>query len=116
MATNFAERLREERFRTGLNQLDFGALAGVTKSAQLNYEKGDRSPDAVYLMALLPHGVDVHYLLTGVRAEQAGAGLTPGQALWLKLESQLHDEDRAVALHVQEALIASRQKGSKARG
>ncbi|MDR6357399.1 transcriptional regulator with XRE-family HTH domain [Pseudomonas psychrotolerans] len=59
------DRLRLERLRLGMNQADFAALAGVTKTSQFNYEKGDRSPDANYLAALRPHGVDIHFVVTG---------------------------------------------------
>lgn len=64
----FGARLREERERKGLSQADFGALGGVGKLAQLNYEKGDRSPSAEYLQLIGGHGVDIDYLLFGVRA------------------------------------------------
>lgn len=61
------DRLKEERQRLGLNQSDFAALAQVTKNSQLNYEKGERSPDAVYLAAVAGAGVDVLYVVTGER-------------------------------------------------
>lgn len=62
------QRLREERERLGLNQVDFGAVGGVKKVAQINYEKGERQPDAAYLSAVAAAGVDVLYVLTGVRS------------------------------------------------
>jgi len=65
--SHFGTRLAEERKRLGMNQTDFGALAGVLKQAQLTYEKGSRKPDAAYLEALIGHGVDVAYLFTGNR-------------------------------------------------
>jgi transcriptional regulator with XRE-family HTH domain len=65
MQSNIGERLRKERERLGLSQLAFGELGGVKKLAQLNYEKGDRYPDAQYLAALARFGVDVQYVVTG---------------------------------------------------
>nr|DAX66263.1 MAG TPA: helix-turn-helix domain protein [Caudoviricetes sp.] len=62
---NFAERLKEIRLQKNLTQEAFAAIAGVTKKSQLNYEKGERSPDADYLMRLAEEGLDVKYLLTG---------------------------------------------------
>lgn len=62
---NFGERLRLERERLGLNQKDFGALAGVSKTTQFNYEADERYPDTNYLEALGSHGVDLVFLLTG---------------------------------------------------
>lgn len=64
---DFSARLTEERNRLNLSQEAFGAIAGVSKMSQLNYEKGVRKPDVSYLMAVAEHGVDVAYLLTGQR-------------------------------------------------
>ncbi len=64
---NFSARLTEERIRLGLNQTDFGALGGVKKQAQFNYEKGERTPDAAYLASISKAGVDVLYVITGQR-------------------------------------------------
>ena len=65
---NLNERLVEERKRLKLNQKDFSALAGVSKTTQFNYEKGDRVPDALYLQAIAQSGVDILYLVTGSRS------------------------------------------------
>ncbi|WP_295466581.1 helix-turn-helix domain-containing protein [uncultured Pseudomonas sp.] len=70
------DRLRLERLRLGLNQADFAALAGVTKTSQFNYEKGERSPDANYLAALQPHGVDIHFVITGEALPVAESALS----------------------------------------
>lgn len=72
---NFSERLLSERKRLGLNQEGFGALAGVSKITQLNYEKGLRKPDSDYLEALVRSGVDVNFLLTGLRSFNANAAV-----------------------------------------
>lgn len=68
-------RLREEREARGLSQEAFGAIGGVTKKSQINYEKNERSPDAAYLTAVAAAGVDVLYVLTGQR--QGGAAPAP---------------------------------------
>lgn len=62
------ERLREERQRLGFSQAVFGGLVERASKSQERYETGQRSPSADYLMAAAEHGVDVTYLLTGVRA------------------------------------------------
>ena len=62
-------RLREERERMGLSQEAFGALGGVQKRAQINYEKGERQPDMAYLSAIATAGADVLYILTGRRSQ-----------------------------------------------
>lgn len=70
---NIGERLKEERVRLGYNQGDFAAIAGVAKTSQFNYEKGERSPDAAYLAAVAEKGVDVLYVVTGRRTPEASS-------------------------------------------
>lgn len=65
---DIGSRIREERERLGLSQEAFGALAGVKKLAQFNYEKGKRSPTGDYFEQLRQHkGIDVNYIVTGMR-------------------------------------------------
>ncbi|WP_418648871.1 helix-turn-helix domain-containing protein [Thauera butanivorans] len=70
---NVGERLREERERMGLSQEAMGAIGGVKKLAQFNYEKGERAPDSTYLAAIAAAGADVLYVLTGQRSGDAPA-------------------------------------------
>ena len=65
----FCERLKEERKRLSFSQTDFGTSCGVTKQAQIRYEKGVRSPDSDYLEQAHKIGVDVSYLITGKRTQ-----------------------------------------------
>jgi transcriptional regulator with XRE-family HTH domain len=92
---SIAERLREERKRLGLTQERFGAEGGVGKLAQLNYEKGERSPDAAYLAAIAFVGVDVSYVLTG---ERVTAAMTPDEAALLAAYRELDTRGRAGVL------------------
>ncbi len=62
-----ATRIKEERSRLGMNQEEFAGLAGLNRTAQVRYEKGERHPDAKYLEAVAAAGVDVQYVITGVR-------------------------------------------------
>ena len=64
---DFGNRLAEERKRLRYNQTDFGRIGGVTKTSQFNYEAGERSPNVEYWQAVARAGVDVRYVLTGVR-------------------------------------------------
>lgn len=66
-------RLREERERLALSQTAMAALGGVQKRAQINYESGERTPDAKYLEGIAKAGVDVLYVLTG----QCAGGVQP---------------------------------------
>ncbi|MGQ7242797.1 XRE family transcriptional regulator [Salinicola sp. V024] len=67
--SNIGERLRQERTRLGMSQEDFGAIGGVKKVAQSNYETGKRHPDTAYLERILQIGVDVHFVLYGSRLD-----------------------------------------------
>lgn len=84
----FFSRLKDERVRLGLNQTEFAEMAGVQKRAQVNYEAGERSPDAKYLTAIAAAGADVLYILTGQRA--GGSAAPPSPAL-SKREAALLD-------------------------
>lgn len=64
---SFGFKLKEERERLGLSQTEFAEACGVKRVAQGNYENDKRNPDATYLMAAAKLGVDVNYLITGVR-------------------------------------------------
>jgi transcriptional regulator with XRE-family HTH domain len=64
---DFGTRLRDERIRLGYSQTAFGAVGGVEKNTQSNYEHGKRSPDAIYLERISKIGADVHFLICGDR-------------------------------------------------
>ncbi|WP_296181797.1 helix-turn-helix domain-containing protein [Pseudomonas sp. UBA1879] len=74
--TGIGQRLRQERNRLKLSQSALGAIGGVETNAQGNYESGARSPKADYLLRITQAGVDIYYVLTGVRQTQMD-GITP---------------------------------------
>jgi len=61
------ERLKAERTRLRIAPTDFGVLCGVSRTTQFNYESGDRAPDAEYLKRAHEAGMDVNYVITGVK-------------------------------------------------
>lgn len=65
--------MKSERKRLGLSQEAFSALGGSSKPSQVRYESGERSPDGLYLSALAAHGVDVLFVLTGLRSRRSAA-------------------------------------------
>ncbi|WP_028696140.1 helix-turn-helix domain-containing protein [Pseudomonas cremoricolorata] len=105
---NIGERLREERVRLGLNQADFAAIAGVTKTSQFNYEKGERSPDAAYLAALALHGVDILYVVTGERCSPA-ADMTDEARSLIELLPGIDKSDQTILLRTAKAFARSRE-------
>lgn len=76
-------RLLEERTRMGLNQTEFAARGGVGKATQINYEKGERSPDASYLQAIADEGADVLYIVTGKRSSDSEGRLSDAESTLL---------------------------------
>ncbi|UXY16703.1 helix-turn-helix domain-containing protein [Chitiniphilus purpureus] len=93
----FGHRLRAERERVGLNQKEFGAIGGVSKTTQLNYEADERHPDTKYLDAIAAHGVDLVFLLTGRRDPYAN---NPEHQLLLGAYGTASPELRQAALRV----------------
>lgn len=51
-----------------MSQTQFAGLGEASKRAQINYEQGDSTPDASYLAAVSRVGVDVQYVVIGVRS------------------------------------------------
>ncbi|MDP2786803.1 MAG: helix-turn-helix transcriptional regulator [Pseudomonadota bacterium] len=65
---DFGKRLKHERERLGLSQTKFAEACGVGKTAQFNYERGERTPSSVYMDAVGALGADVHFIFSGTRA------------------------------------------------
>ncbi|MHB9799964.1 helix-turn-helix domain-containing protein [Pseudomonas sp. MT3] len=100
---NFGERLKEERVRLGYNQGDFAAIGGVAKTSQFNYEKAERCPDVAYLAAVAAVGVDVLYVVTGVRTPSAADSLTEDEAKLIGLYRGMGQDNRETIIRVSEA-------------
>lgn len=66
---SIGSRIRDERTRLGLNQTDFANLAGLSRNAQAHYERDERIPDTAYLAALSKFGVDIMYIINGIKNE-----------------------------------------------
>ena len=64
------ERLRAERDRLGLKQGQFAELGGSGRASQSNYERGESPFSIEYLVRLSEHGVDIGYVVTGVRSDR----------------------------------------------
>lgn len=105
-------RLREEREKLGQSQEQFGLIGGVKKLAQMNYEKGDRSPDANYLAAIAAAGADVRYILTGQRDGPAPVVLSAEEQTMVAYMREATPQLRKAALGV--LLSGATETGNKA--
>lgn len=82
-------------------------MSGVTKTSLFNYEKGDRSPDAVYLAALAAIGLDVSYVVTGVRTPQASDALSREEARVVSYFRRMPETDKESVLRLTFAMAES---------
>ncbi|MFT4191658.1 MAG: helix-turn-helix transcriptional regulator [Comamonas sp.] len=107
---SIGERLKEERERLGLSQEKFGALGGVLKRAQINYEKDERHPDSAYLSAIAAAGADVLFVLTGERSAAMPATDAAEQVL---LDSYRRCGDQARQHLIQTAALLAAGVGGR---
>lgn len=80
MSTEFriscGARLREERERLGPSQAEMSAATGVKPRTYQDWERGIASVSAEFLSLAATLGLDVLYVVTGVRSSEA-KGLDP---------------------------------------
>jgi len=72
-------RLKEERKRLGLSQHELGAIGKIEANAQGMYERGARFPNATYLSSIANAGVDILYVVTGVKKVRAADSISDMQ-------------------------------------
>lgn len=106
--SNLSERLLEERKRLGLNQTDFGAMGGVSKWTQLNYEKGENVPDGDYFVRIAAGGADILFIFTGNHASPST--LTLDEAELLNSYRLIGLEEQRVALRALMLTMAINKK------
>lgn len=104
IADRVGERLREERERLGMSQTDFGALLGVSRGTQKNYELGASSLDLRYVTALEVHGVDAAYVLTGRRSTPLDQLFSPAEEHLIKQFRTISDDDQKAIRRFLEAM------------
>lgn len=73
------ERLKEERFRIDMQQIDFAEACGVSRGALLKWEKGEAAPNAMALAVMDTLGIDVLYVVTGRRSTDSETRLVPAE-------------------------------------
>lgn len=100
------ERLKQERVRLGFNQADFAQVGGVAKTSQFNYEKGERSPDALYLAKVATVGADVLYIVSGHRTPDTSP-LEPNEILLLSRYRAVGRRDQETLDHILDRMVAA---------
>ncbi|WP_218240460.1 helix-turn-helix domain-containing protein [Comamonas fluminis] len=89
------ERLREERLRLGISQVDFAAACDASRNALLQWEKGETAPNAGVLALMAGLGVDVLYVVTGTKAGESDSTLAPQERDLLHIFRSTSDQGRA---------------------
>lgn len=119
---SIGNRLKEERIRLTFSQPSFALIAQTTKKSQIEYEKGVRFPNAVYLSAIAAAGADIRYIVTGVRDGPPPEALSANERELLTLfrASSLAGKAAAIGAMQGVARMAPSQKrgkvGTAARG
>ncbi|MFZ6845842.1 helix-turn-helix domain-containing protein [Undibacterium sp. RuTC16W] len=62
-----AQRLLEERTRLGLTQSTLAKIANLSRVSIVKYESGGTLPSSEALIALDRSGIDIRYVLVGIR-------------------------------------------------
>jgi len=83
------QRLLEERGRLGLTQQALADAIGAPRVSFVKYEAGQSSPAAETLVALEGAGVDVRYVLTGLRQAPSGMDRERFRRAFLEVERQV---------------------------
>ena len=102
-------RLRSERERMGMKQEDFAELGGAKRVSQSQYEGGKSHFGIDYLLRLKPHGVDIGYIVTGVRHDGL---LEPDEQLLIDKYQSLSTVMREIA-HVMMSSIGDKPDEEK---
>lgn len=97
-----SSRLLEERGRLGLTQTDMAKLGGYGIAAYHNYESAKKLPELRYLFKASEEGLDLHYVIHGVRKAIGGAAEV--EALQEKLE-RLPAQQKAALLALVDSLV-----------
>lgn len=98
-------RLREERQKTGFSQTDFADLANASLQSQTRYETGQTLPKLDYLFALAKHGVDVTFIMTGKRSNDA---MSPNEQILLGYFNKLTPQNQQIVIGMTSALTGDR--------
>lgn len=107
-------RLSEERERLRMSQQGLADACGIARTMLSRYERAVTEPGAGSLIALASHGVDVQYVLTGVRTPKSSQALTPQQLALLDSYAATDDAGRAALQAV--AQIALRLHAAPRQG
>lgn len=101
---SFGERLRSERLRIGMQQLELAEACAVARKTLSVWEKGEQTPNAAILSRMAEAGMDVLYVVTGRRAGHSETTLAPAERALLQAWRDSNEKGRAALEAVAEVL------------
>ncbi|KAB2905579.1 MAG: helix-turn-helix transcriptional regulator [Burkholderiaceae bacterium] len=113
---NIGVRLRAERERLELTQDSFAEAVGVSKRSLINYEKGERSPDAELLAAAAVIGMDVLFVLTGQRSQALPPTAELPPRVRALVDNYIHTDEAGRAIIEATATAAAQSKKAASAG
>lgn len=90
------ERLREERMRVQVSQVDFADACRSSRNALMQWERGEATPNAAVLALMAGLGIDVLYVVTGRRSGASDDTLAPAEKELLSAWRQANAKGRAL--------------------
>lgn len=97
-----AERLKQERVRCEPHQGTFAKTVGISQARQSLLENGDRELRGDYLARVAAEGLDVSYILTGMRS--GGAALAADESMLVQYFRALSGPDQRALVRVGAAM------------
>ncbi len=96
---HFSKRLREERKKLKISQVEAADLCGVSRNSWGGYERGQIMPGADVIARFTAIGADLSYLMTGektvgVKEDLAVCKLRPDQSALLDNVEHCSEEDK----------------------
>jgi transcriptional regulator with XRE-family HTH domain len=101
---HIGRRLLEERARLGLTQQALADAIGAPRVSFVKYEAGQSSPAAETLVALESVGVDVRYVLSGLRQAPSGVDRDRFRRAFLEVERQARSNRETLSTEEQLSL------------
>ncbi|MFN4351289.1 MAG: helix-turn-helix domain-containing protein [Hylemonella sp.] len=98
-------RITEERNRLGMTQTELASALGLSRNSVTLYEAGKHQPGAEALTGLHRVGIDVLYVLTGMRSVNAVAEVLDIDRLALSLEEARRQMDLGKEVHSQREIL-----------
>lgn len=108
-STLIGSRLREERERLELSQETLAGNCEVSRRTQVAWEKGEQFPNAEVLSQMATIGIDVLYVLTGVRGAIAQRQLSAEESALLDNYHHADEADQAAARRILTALAQQKR-------